>query len=274
MNTSDRKQELSQFLKTRRARIAPSEVGLPDGQRRRTPGLRREEVAQLAGVGLTWYTWLEQGRDIQVSEDVLLGVAKALRMTSTETNHLFMLAGYPNPMFQSNETEQVAPALYTLVRLQTLIPAVIIGRHWDILVWNALATRILGDFAKMPIAKRNMLWIMFMDEDMRYIINDWEHHAQRLLAHFRLDYGQHIDDMEFEKLRQRLCAGSPLFKAWWELHDIQARNIVHKHFRHPILGDLYFEQITFIPEPAIGQRVINYVPIPNTGTLEVLQNML
>ncbi len=271
MNINDRKQELSQYLKTRRARLLPNEVGLPNGQRRRTPGLRREEVALLAGVGITWYTWLEQGRDIQVSDEVLMSIARALRLTDAETNHLFKLAGHTSPLIQHNGTEAMSPTLKALIDLQPYVPAIVIGRRWDILGWNNMTTAIFGDFGVVPVSDRNKLWIMFTDTGTREIIVDWEHHAQRAMAYFRLDYGQHIGDIHFEELVQRLLNHSPEFSDWWDRHDIQARGVVHKHVRHCDLGDLFFEELALQPEPTIGQRIITFVPVPDTGTLEKLQ---
>src|SRR4051794_32834901 len=156
-----RRQELADFLRQRRAAIGPEEVGLPAGGRRRTPGLRREEVAQLAGVGTTWYTWLEQARDVRASLEVLEALSRALRLTPAERTHLILLGRGEEPPPVKTPAERVAPTLRRLIENLGANPAFILGRRWDYLAWNDAATMLLGDLGTLPPGTRNHVWLTF-----------------------------------------------------------------------------------------------------------------
>src|SRR5690349_14790008 len=168
-----RRGELADFLRRRRASLKPEDVGLPNGGRRRTPGLRREEVAHLAGVGTTWYTWLEQGRDVRASLDVLEALSRALRLTPAERTHLVLLGrGEEPPPCKSDE--RVSPTVKRLIQNLGLNPAYVLGRRWDYLAWNDAATTIFGDLGSVPRAARNHVWMHFMDARRRTMFPDWE----------------------------------------------------------------------------------------------------
>jgi len=207
-----RRTELAAFLRAQRARLTPADVGLPDGSasgRRRTPGLRREEVAQLSGVGVTWYTWLEQGRDIATSAQVIDALARALQLNPDQHRHLRELAGLPPP-------EPQAPAGDMLPRLQLLVdavapsPASVYDRHFDYLVWNEPYVRLRHDPGTLPASRRNMLWMMFTDAENRARMVRWEPAARAVLSQFRAAAGRQPEDSRFAELVAALTeSGGP-----------------------------------------------------------------
>ena len=184
-----RRKELADFLKTRRARLTPAQAGLPDGGRRRTPGLRREEVAMLASVSTVWYTWLEQERDVRPSAQVLDSVAGALRLDPDEKAHLFALADQGSYYPLVRREEVVSPALRRALDALNPNPAYVMGRRWDKLAWNDAMTLVFGDLGSLPAKERNTLWSMFTNQRMRQTIPDWESHARHVLAQFRARLG-------------------------------------------------------------------------------------
>ncbi|GAC1503297.1 MAG: hypothetical protein NVS2B12_14110 [Ktedonobacteraceae bacterium] len=167
MTDNELRAELANFLRIRRSQLSPAEVGLPRTARRKTAGLRREEVAQLAGVGVTWYTWLEQGRDIHVSIQVLDSLAQTFRLTPAEKAHLFLLAGQASPAQPIPQREHVSPFLYQFLEHMGNNPAYITGHRWDLLAWNRAACQVFADFAAMPIEERNIMHLLFTNEEYR-----------------------------------------------------------------------------------------------------------
>ncbi len=186
-NGARRREELADFLRKRRESIRPEDVGLPSGGRRRTPGLRREEVATLAGVGTTWYTWLEQGRDVRASFEVLEAIARALRLTPAERAHLMLLGRGEEAPPCKPPAERVTPSLRRLVENLGANPALVLGRRWDYLSWNRAACALFGDIESLPKAARNHLWLMFMDPARRELVTDWEQASRLAVARFRAD---------------------------------------------------------------------------------------
>jgi len=261
LQRTDDRRALSDFVRDRRARTSPDEVGLPPGSRRRTPGLRREEVAQLAGVGVTWYTWFEQGRAIQVSADFLERVCRALRLTQAERQHLYALAQHRPPPHAAPGPLAVSPILQAL--LDSLPnPAYIKTARWDIVAWNAANTALFGDYALIPPAERNSLWMIFADPRWRRMIPDWETGARRVLAKFRLDHGRAGGDPAFAQLVEALQAASPEFRRWWPQQDVAERSEGLKRIRHDTLGELEFTHATFLVEGAPDLRMVTYTPVP------------
>src|SRR5690349_6886349 len=193
-NGERRRVELADFLRKRRESITPDEVGLPDGGRRRTPGLRREEVALLAGVGTTWYTWLEQGRDVRASLDVLEALARALRLTPAERTHLMLLGRGEEPPPCKSPAERVSPGLRRMIESLQYSPAYLLGRRWDYLSWNGAACAVFGEFDALPRAARNHLWMMFTDPARRELIPNWERSSRFAVAKFRADSARYIGD--------------------------------------------------------------------------------
>jgi transcriptional regulator with XRE-family HTH domain len=240
-----RRQELSDFLRTRRARISPVEAGLPAGQRRRTPGLRREEVAQLAGVSVTWYTWLEQRRPIAVSASVLESLARVLRLSSIERTELFQLALRQPALDSTPRVEEISPLVRRLLDRMESFPALIIGARWDILAWNRAARAFMLDFQKLAAAERNLLWLTFTNSAMRSLLVDWPTRAQDILARFRADYDKHAGDPHFVQLVEHLKSLSAEFAEWWPRYDVRPHSEGRKEYNHPAVGRFFAEHITF-----------------------------
>jgi transcriptional regulator with XRE-family HTH domain len=240
-----RRQELGDFLRTRRARIAPVEAGLPATSRRRTAGLRREEVAQLAGVSATWYTWLEQKRPIRVSPGVLDNLARVLRLSPAERLQLFQLALRQPVIDSTPQPEAVSPLIERMLHQTPATPTVVMGRRWDVLSWNRAARAFLFDFERVPADQRNILWLMFTRSEWRSLIVDWPARAQDTLARFRADYGRHAGDTHFVQLVERLKSVSPEFAEWWPRHDIRPMSEGRRKYDHPIGGRMIVEHATF-----------------------------
>lgn len=270
-----RRESLSEFLKSRRARISPEEVGLHTGKRRRTPGLRREEVAQLAGVGLTWYTWLEQGREITVSDEILESIAACLKLDSHETHHLFVLAKRYVPLdTPQSETEVIPAYVHRFIEHQGIYPTFVVGRYWDILAWNDSANLIFGGLDTMNPADRNYVWRMFMDPMFQDCLQDWEENAQRMLAEFRASYAHFIDDPIFISWLERLKAHSPEFALWWPNHDVVGQLTAHKVLMHPSVGEMVFDQTTLELNDDLNLRMVVKIPKHNTDTESKLRTLL
>jgi transcriptional regulator with XRE-family HTH domain len=269
-----RRGELADFLRSRRASLQPQDVGLQNGGRRRTPGLRREEVAQLAGVGTTWYTWLEQARDVRASLDVLEAIARALQLTPAERTHLLLLGRGEAPPPCRAPAERASATLRRLVENLGPSPAFILGRRWDYLAWNRAATALFGDFASIPRAARNHAWLMFMDPARREMITDWERSSRLLVAKFRADSARHLGDPQFEDLIRALRQSSPEFCAAWKRHEVAQTGEGRKELRHPSAGMLAFAHAVFHPVEAAEQRLILYSPLPDFDTPTKLAALL
>jgi transcriptional regulator with XRE-family HTH domain len=265
-NGERRRAELADFLRRRRESITPDEVGLPNGGRRRTPGLRREEVATLAGVGSTWYTWLEQGRDVRASLDVLEALARALRLTPAERTHLILLGRGEEAPPCKPPTERVSPTLRRVIENLGANPAMVLGRRWDYLAWNSAASAVFGDLGKLPRAARNHLWLTFMDPARRVMFSDWERGSRLAVAKFRADSARHLGDPSFEELISALRKSSPEFCNAWKRHEVARAGEGRKELHHPVAGLLVFEHAVFHPAEAPEQRLTLYSPLPEHDT--------
>ncbi|TMD17654.1 MAG: helix-turn-helix domain-containing protein [Chloroflexi bacterium] len=250
--------ELSGFLKSRRARISPPIVGLKNGNRRRTPGLRREEVADLAGVGLTWYTWLEQGRDIRVSPHVLGAIARALQLEASERAHLFRLAGHPPPVTE-RLAAAVSPRLQRILDAWDPFPAQIAGRRRDILAWNRASDAIYG-WSRMPEHQRNTLCWAFLVPETRRVLFDWEHECALAVAAFRADAGRDLVEPDYQELITDLLRRSTDFAAIWAQQDVRGRQEGRKRLQHPELGRLDLEFTIFQVAEQPSLRLYLYTP--------------
>lgn len=273
-NEQHRYHELADFLKTRRAKILPAQAGLTAGTRRRTPGLRREEVAQLAGIGLTWYTWLEQGRSIHVSAQVIESLANVLLLNKEERIHLYLLANQPLPSDMPSYQETVSPILQHFLDSLTLCPALIIDSRWNVTAWNNAACLLFGNFAEMNARERNIVWAMFTDEKYKQLFVDWSHHAKGLLARFRAACGQYINDSWLVQFIDELKGQSLEFSLWWPLHEIQSNGEKLKQLNHPDLGILDFEISNFDVSDNSGLKLIVHVPLSETDTAAKLKTLL
>ncbi|HEX6482725.1 MAG TPA: helix-turn-helix transcriptional regulator [Ktedonobacteraceae bacterium] len=269
-----RLQELGDFLRTRRARLAPEDVGLPRGSRRRAPGLRRAEVAQLAGVSVDWYTWLEQARPISVSTQVLESLVQALRLNANEREHLFFLAHQQPPPERAMEPETVSPTLQRFLDHQGLSPALVLGPRWDTVAWNEAARVVFGDFRQMTTRERNAVWRLFTSPPYRQLLVDWEGDARRLLAQFRASCGRYPGDPRLRELIQDLLMRSPEFRAWWPDHEVLGAPEGHKTVNHPQAGYLMFEHLTFQMFDAPDLIVNVYTPLDVADTPAKLARLL
>jgi transcriptional regulator with XRE-family HTH domain len=269
-----RKRELGAFLRSRRERLAPADVGLPSGQRRRTPGLRREEIAMVAGVGTTWYTWLEQGRDVKPSHEVLTALGKALRLDAAEKRHLFTLAGRQAPAPPPAGPERVeAPLLHTLASL-AIQPAYVMGRRWDVLAWNPAAEAVFGDYGALQGDARNIMHLLFTDKRHRRLLVDWEELARMALGRFRADSAKYVGDPDFERLIAVLAAASPEFRAWWPERDVHRQLSGIKKIRHPKAGAMTFEHMSFSIDDGSDMKLTVYTPLPTENSLAKLKELL
>ena len=241
-----RRQELSDFLRNRRGRIAPADVGLPEtNRRRRTPGLRREEVAQLAGMSATWYTCLEQKRPIRVSYSVLDNLARVLRLDPAERMQLFQLALRQPVLDPLSKRETVSPLIRRLLDQTDPVPAFVFGRRWDVLAWNRAALAFFFDFEQVPANERNLLWLVFPNSTLRSLMVDRRTRAQDTLARFRADYGRHAGNALFVQLVERLKLVSPEFAQRWPRHDILPMTEGRRNYDHPLAGRMIVEHTTF-----------------------------
>lgn len=208
------RKELSDFLRRHRQRLTPADVGLPSGGRRRTPGLRREEVAALAGVGITWYTWLEQGREIGVSEDFLLRLAKVLKLDDAECCHLFVLVHRRPPPAEAYHWPTVSPLVQQLMDELVHRPAYVFNLRWDVIAWNSAADALFKFSRKEP-EDRNVLRMVFADPDLRPRLTSWHSDAPRLVESFRRDLVLVPEDPSMLLLVDELKKLSPDFRHWW-----------------------------------------------------------
>ncbi|MFC0624191.1 helix-turn-helix transcriptional regulator [Kribbella deserti] len=247
--------DLGEFLQTRRSRIRPEEVGLPSSPDRRVAGLRREEVALLSNVSVDYYIRLEQGRAANPSHAVLTAVASALRLSETEREHLLALA---NPAARRRpEPAKVRPQLAAMVNALRELPAVVLDRLSNVLVWNPAAAVVLGDFAN---GERNLARRYFLDPASRTLYSDWESAAKDMVAHLRKMSAEYADDPELAELVEELSALSPEFAGWWSGHDVSTRSHCPKMLNHPGAGRLTFSLEVLVVPADDGQAVLTYTP--------------
>ncbi|CAM5352041.1 hypothetical protein HS99_0012060 [Kitasatospora aureofaciens] len=257
-----RRTELARFLKACRARVTPEDVGLPPGLRRRTPGLRREEVAQLAGVGVTWYTWLEQGRPINASEQVLLAVSRALRLDGTERQHLFRLAGMaPSPLAQPAPPE-LSPSIQVILDSLAPLPAAVSNTRFDVLSFNRPYRSLFGTERMRPShgVFFNSLWCMLTAPACCNPCENPEETLPRMVAVLRSAYGKHVGEPAWEDHVQRLSAGSELFRELWARQEVSPPHTLRRAFRHPELGVMRLNA-TYLTMPGVPEcYIVVYVP--------------
>lgn len=268
MSERERRQALADFLRTRRARLQPGDVGLPARTRQRTPGLRREDVAELAHIGVSWYTLLEQGHDVHPSRQVLHSLASALKLTLVEEQHLLLLAGQESVATPTamSKSEVVTPALRRVVDALDPHPAFVIGRRWDVLAWNRAAQLLFHFDEPCPPHSRNVVWRFFQREGVREMDAAWEAQAQNLIAQFRADYARYPDDATFQELLEDLRRVSPQFHEWWERQDVRGLPDGPRTMRYPALGLLHFDHVTFQASTTPELRVKVYAANAETAT--------
>ncbi|WP_327269555.1 helix-turn-helix transcriptional regulator [Streptomyces sp. NBC_01218] len=261
--------ELREFLMSRRARITPAQAGLPDGgARRRTPGLRREEVAVLAGVGVSWYQWLEQGRDITVSPQVLDAVGRVLRLTSAERRHLYVLAGLNPPAPETDPADAGMDAgLRRLIDAWMPFPAHIMDRYWNVVRYNDAASTVLG---LRPGIVQNCLISFFTDDVYRSRATTWDLIAPRVVAQFRAGCSEDPEDEGFQAVVAEAKEASPEFAALWEQRDVAPGGLMRKELEHPVAGTLRVESTQLRVPARPDLAIVLHTPLPGTGTEERL----
>jgi transcriptional regulator with XRE-family HTH domain len=250
---------LGAYLRDRRAKLDPAAFGFPP-ERRRTPGLRREEVAQRANISPTWYTWLEQGRGGAPSADVLERIARALMLTDVEREHLFLLGLGRPPEVRYQKNEGVTPRLQRVLDALEPSPALIRTATWDVVAWNQAATVMLTDYGSLPPKQRNVLRFIFLDPRVRAAQYDWESVARFVVGAFRVDAARAGAAAEVEPLVDELCRLSPEFKAMWRDNDVRAHGEAVKYIRHPVLGRLAFEYSAFAVDGRPDLSMVIYNP--------------
>jgi transcriptional regulator with XRE-family HTH domain len=273
MDDEGRRAELADFLRTRRARLAPSQVGLSAGGRRRTSGLRHEEVAELAGVSITWYTWLEQGRPVAASAHTLEDIARALRLDPAERAHLFVLARPASAPPAAADAERAGPAQQRVLDALGATPAYIMGRRWDIRAWNRAMCAVFVDVDALPERERNMLRLVFTNPTMRARLVDWEGVAQRELALFRAESGRYAGDPWFEDLVDELRRVSPEFAHWWPRHDVRGRADQRMDVAHPDAGRLALEATAFGVRSVSTLTLVAHAALPEAETEHKLSRL-
>ncbi|WP_199548349.1 helix-turn-helix transcriptional regulator [Streptomyces sp. N35] len=270
----DRRAELSEFLRTRRARIKPSDVGLPDyGNRRRVPGLRREELSQLAGVSVAYYTRLEQGNGANVSTEILEAISRALRLTDAEHAHLLHLTKpkQHKKKRRGGARQQVRPALQQLLDAMEGVPAYIVGRRTDILAWNRAAAALFGDIASWKPEDRNWSRMIFLNPQVKALFVNPEQKASDVVSYLRMDAGCHPDDPELSALVGQLSVKSEEFRRLWAAHDVKEKGHGTKVLRHPLVGELTLSYETLQLADDGEQCLSTYHAEPGTPSAEALR---
>ncbi len=263
--------ELAEFLRAHREAVTPEMVKLPRGRGRRTPGLRREEVALLAGVSVTWYTWLEQGRRINASTDVLRAIGRALRLDEAGQDHLVSLA---RPVDAGGPTiappDEVPSALRRLIDGFEPAPAYVLGPRWEFAAWNAAEARLYPRIERLGEAQRNLMWALFADPAVRQLIVDWDIHARQVLAEFRAGTIAVRHEPAMTALVDELCQVSEEFRQWWPEHDVARFETRLRRFNHPRAGLLTFENQQLTPSEWPSLRVVVMLPVPGDDSAQRL----
>ncbi|KRF13521.1 helix-turn-helix transcriptional regulator [Paenibacillus sp. Soil787] len=265
---------LGDFLKSRRERIKPDHVSTVGRfGTRRTPGLRREEVAHLAGVSITWYTWLEQGRAVTASREVIESVGKALQLSSEEHLHLLRLANYSGDGESYPIATEIDPGLQNIID-QLSYPAIIANNRTEVLAYNQMASEIITDFHSIPAEKRVMTRLIFTDPNLRKQLANWKEFADFTVGVFRMYFDQKAGDLWYEEFVRRMCKESEEFLTLWRLHDVQQKKAILYTFDHLVAGRLYFQLNTF--SAINGNENLHccvFTPIAGTDTEQKLMHI-
>ena len=240
MDSAERRRELSAFLRSRRERIQPEEVGFAPGGRRRTPGLRREEVAQLAGVGVTWYTWLEQGRDINVSAQVIEAISRTLRLDRLERNHLYTLTGIRVGPGKA-DSAALPDSVQKMLDQVSPYPAVVMNARYDVLTFNEAYEKVIIKMSSVPLEERNMLWLTFVSDEWHCSFVESESIKLHMVAGYRAALADHLGEPKWQDLTQRLLASSPLFAKLWDRYEVAAPSSRIKVLENDRVGLLRIE---------------------------------
>jgi transcriptional regulator with XRE-family HTH domain len=272
---TDRRHELAAFLRNRRARILPEQVGLPAETRRRTPGLRRGEVALLAGVTPEWYSRLEQGRDIHVSVQLLESLARVLQLDADERTHLFLLALNQPPPVETFTPMTITPTIQQFLQQLRTTPACVIDARLNVLEWNTAFQATIGGYSAIVSEReRNMIWRLFASPFLRKEGEEWEKLARVFLAQFRAGYGRFINDPWWSTQITELSRISPAFRELWACHDVLNRPEGWKSIHHPLVGELILDFFLLQVDDSCDLRLLIYSPRSNSGTTEKIERLL
>jgi hypothetical protein len=271
MKDEQRRAELAHFLRTRRERLKPSQFSLPEGAKhRRTPGLRREELAQIAAISPIWYTKLEQGQQIQVSAQVLESLVRTLQLTSQEREYLYLLAREHLPLPARHHTPSITPHQQSMLDALNPYPAVILNERWDVLGWNHNASQVFTDYRTLSDWERNILWLMFTRPEQRTFYANWEPMSKQILAQFRASSGSSTGEDWWLSRRDRLMQASPEFRQWWSRHDIGAIQISQKELNHPRVGMLVLQPTALVLADDPNLKLFLYIPLAQADTAKKL----
>ncbi|SMF15995.1 helix-turn-helix transcriptional regulator [Pseudogulbenkiania subflava] len=252
---------LGQFIRKHRERLQPEETGLRTTGRRRTPGLRREELAQLCAVSPTWITWLEQGRPVSASTEVLARLAEVLQLTAAERHYLFTLAGKLDLATEQSDASAADAIVASVAHITS--PAYVLDRQWNARAWNPAAQQLFHGWLDTEEAgPRNLLRFTFLTPQARELIDNWSYRAKRLVAEFRADCGRSVDDAEMQPLITELCQNSTEFAAFWQDYEVTGREGGIRVFQHPQRGQLVYEQVTFYPATRRDLKLVMLLPAP------------
>ena len=266
------RRELAEFLRSRRRQVDPRVAGVPGGGPRRTPGLRREEVALLSSVSHTWYTWLEQGRDIRPSRQVVDALARTLRMSPAEHEYVLRLTGHGGAA-PAGAAEGMPAHVQRLLDALGPSPAYAITADWTIVGWNHAYERLYPGVAAVPAAERNLLWLVFTDPAVRSLLADWAGDSRRFLTQFRAEVGPRLADPGVVDLVARLEAASPHFRAGWASHDVDRFSSGERRFEHPGVGTLLLEHHQLTPADAPGLHLVVYTAAPGSDAAPKLARL-
>ncbi len=260
MSSEDtRRLELADFLKTRRSQIQPQSVGLPSGQRRRVQGLRREEVAELAEISHTWYTWMEQGRPVSISLRTVGRLCEALQLNAAETEHVKMLTGHSNASTETGQV-QIPPTLWAVIDQMGHLPCYVVCPRWCVMAWNPAAEAVFGPFQDRPEPERNLLWLTFTEPAYRKLFTEWERFARCMINHFRADFHGGLGTPEGAALVDQLLGLDADFRKWWREHDVTRPPNWRKDLMHPKLGPLSLDQSNMQISDSNYLRLTVYTP--------------
>lgn len=266
---------MADFLRSRRDRIRPDAVGLPVNDRRRAPGLRRAEVAQLAGISPDYYMRLEQGRSVRPSPSVLDALARALLLNPDERDHLYRLARSEPAPLPRHEEERVTPVVHRLLEQLDRIPAYVLNSRLDVLAWNPMAVALIADFTEMP--HRNLVWYAFRDPRARLFYVEWERMARQGVAQLRAATGLDPDNAATRALVEELAEHCPDFRRWWDEQDVKGPSTGHKEYRHPLVGRLSLDYVSMLLPGSVDQQLVTYTApagSPSQAALDALADRI
>jgi transcriptional regulator with XRE-family HTH domain len=268
-----RRTELAAFLRSRRERISPEDVGLAAGSRRRTAGLRREEVAQLAGVGVTWYTWLEQGRPIHASVQVLGAIARTLQLDDVERQHMFRLADLPDATQSQGLCPQLPAEIQPVLDQLSPMPASVLTERYDVVAWNAAYAVLFPYTTALPQPERNVIYQGFTTPTCCRAYENSDEQRASMVAQLRAAYGRHVGDPAWTAFIKRMEAVSPEFAAMWSTQDVAHPGVAHKVFRHPLYPRLPVTSTSMAITGCPGSRMVIYVPA-DAATRQAMEHLV